>query len=559
YLTMGNAQNEKHSAAYDGFNRILGKLYDGTLGKLNHWYEHNLAFFLKHRLDLVVGLFIATILTFGIAGQRVKISPDDEDDDAQFRIQVEVGPEISYDDIKDYFSAAEAVVEANKNDFFLDGYLMVNYRGGGRLEGWLVDDLPKGETPKTIAKRVAEALPKRAGFELFYGEEDTTDEKQTLSTFPVMLQGEDAQELEVVGNQIKDIILRVPGVIGLQKGEDKAPNELALVIDRDRLSAANVNPQTLAGVVGYALRGRSLPKYNDEGREVPVRLRFEEEDREQLNDLSSFYVPTQDGDLTTVGALTDSKMLSTPSGISRRNKKVTYRMTFELEKDNKEVQATLAHFISNYNLPEGMSFSEDAGRRSDEDVQNMLKAALLSILFIYLLMGFLFESFVLPLSILLTIPLAIIGVLWSHIIAGRDLDMLGMVGMILLVGVVVNNGIVLIDYVHRLRDEGSDRTSALLLAARRRFRPIVMTALTTIIGMIPLTVSKTSTIGLSYKSFGLTLIGGMTTATILTLLVVPVFYTLFDDLRNFVVGFIVRYIKKTKGSGPVLGEVSRAQ
>jgi hydrophobic/amphiphilic exporter-1 (mainly G- bacteria), HAE1 family len=125
--------------------------------------------------------------------------------------------------------------------------------------------------------------------------------------------------------------------------------------------------------------------------------------------------------------------------------------------------------------------------------------------------------------------LAGIGVVWIHVIAGKDIDFLGMVGAILLIGVVVNNGIVLIDYVNRLRGEGYERTAALLRAADRRFRPIAMTALTTIIGMIPLTLTQPSNLGLSYKSFGLTLIGGMSTATLLTLLVVPIFYTLFDD------------------------------
>lgn len=115
---------------------------------------------------------------------------------------------------------------------------------------------------------------------------------------------------------------------------------------------------------------------------------------------------------------------------------------------------------------------------------------------------------------------------------GKDIDFLGVVGAILLVGVVVKNGIVLIDYVIRLRAEGMKRTQALLTASTLRFRPIMMTALTTVIGMIPLTFARPNDMGLSYKSFGLTLIGGMTTATLLTMLVVPVFYTFFDDARN---------------------------
>jgi HAE1 family hydrophobic/amphiphilic exporter-1 len=134
-------------------------------------------------------------------------------------------------------------------------------------------------------------------------------------------------------------------------------------------------------------------------------------------------------------------------------------------------------------------------------------------------------------------PLAFLGVAWAHILLGLDIDFLGVVGIVLLVGVVVNNGIVLVDYVHRLRDAGHERAEALALAAHRRFRPILMTALTTICGMLPLLAGGSNSIGLSYTSFGLTLVGGMTTATLLTLLVVPVFYTLFDDLRLAVAGF----------------------
>jgi len=121
---------------------------------------------------------------------------------------------------------------------------------------------------------------------------------------------------------------------------------------------------------------------------------------------------------------------------------------------------------------------------------------------------------------------------------------------VLLVGVVVNNGIVLVDYVNRLRSAGQRRGEALLTAAERRFRPIMMTALTTICGMVPLTLSGRTSIGLSYTSFGLTLIGGMATATLLTLLVVPVAYTLFDDLRE-VVGTFLRWALRRRPGGEI--------
>jgi HAE1 family hydrophobic/amphiphilic exporter-1 len=185
---------------------------------------------------------------------------------------------------------------------------------------------------------------------------------------------------------------------------------------------------------------------------------------------------------------------------------------------------------------------------SDEDLAALQFAASLSIVFIYPLMGFLFESFILPLSIICTIPLAGIGVGWIHYAMGYNLDFLGIVGIVLLIGVVVNNGIVLIDYANRLRADGLGRQEALLIAAERRFRPIMMTAFTTICGMVPVTLSGASSIGLSYTSFGLTLIGGLTTATLLTLLVVPVFYTFFDDAQ-LVTGRAIRHALGTPPHG----------
>jgi HAE1 family hydrophobic/amphiphilic exporter-1 len=375
-------------------------------------------------------------------------------------------------------------------------------------------------------------LPKKPGIKLRFGRENEAQEAKSRESFVLHLEGDDAGILDEVAERLEPTILRIDGVLGIRSGEDPAPSEMALVVDRERARASSVNPEVIAGLIGYALRGSSLPKYNYEGREIPVRIRFQEEDRESLADLNAFQIPVEGGGLIPLSSLAKARVLTTPKYITRSNNRISRTLTVELKKESaREARERLMHLQRTLALPEGVSFSQSRVRTQEEEIANMLFAAQLSILFIYLLMGFLFESFVLPLSILLTIPLAGIGVAWSHYLTGKDIDFLGIVGAILLIGVVVNNGIVLIDYVIRLRAEGMERTQALLTAAARRFRPIAMTALTTIIGMIPLTVAKPNEIGLSYKSFGLTLIGGMTTATVLTLLVVPIFYTFFDDAR----------------------------
>ena len=236
-----------------------------------------------------------------------------------------------------------------------------------------------------------------------------------------------------------------------------------------------------------------------------------------------------------LSAVTQTQMLEVPEAIVRRDQRVARSVVVELvEGEETETQARLGRLMAGYDFPEGVSMGQNAAQmQQNEDLGDLFSALGLSIVFIYLLMGFLFESFILPLSIVFTIPLSFIGVAWVHLVSGYDIDFLGAVAVILLVGVVVNNGIVLVDYVNRLHKEGLSRRDAILTATHRRFRPIMMTAITTIFGMVPLAFAGATSIGISYTSFSLTLIGGMSTATLLTLLVIPVFYTLFDDLRNW--------------------------
>lgn len=545
YLVLPSRSRSRRFPRFQRFhqtlNDILRFFYEKVFESTNHLYNKTLAVFLKHRLELILLIVLVFGLTKQFAFKDLKVVEAQEEDQTQFQIQVSASNEYSFEDLKAYFYSCEEVLEQKQEEHGLTGYMVLAFTRGGRCEGWLPREKETDLTVKEICKDIADAFPKKPGIKLFYGEDNQMDEAKGTSTFVVRLQGENADQLNAVAKDIEPIFLSVPGVIGKRKVEDDTPSELALVVDREKAAANNVNPNFIAGVINYAIMGSTLPKYNDQGRQIPVRVRYREENRESLTDLNNFLVPTNDGEFLPLANLTSPRMLATNKGIFRRNKKISQTMTLELEEETaKETRTRLSALMNQIDLPEGVLFGETRQVQVDEDIESMKFAAAISVLFIYLLMGFLFESFILPLSIILTIPLAAIGVGWIHFLTGKDLDFLGIVGMILLIGVVVNNGIVLVDYVRRLREDGMHRTQAMLKAADRRFRPIVMTAMTTIIGMVPLTISQPNSLGISYKSFGLTLIGGMTTATILTLLVVPVFYTLFDDCRNVFETFLKR-------------------
>ncbi len=537
--------------SHERINRALAFLYQHTIGRLNQVYNRGLGFFLEHRLDLMFILATVFILTQAIAFKKVKFVEQQDEDRTNFEIRVRASAEYTFEDVAAYFAQAEEIFNKRQEEFGFKGYFMFHYSRGGRMEAWFDRDRERTLSPKEVGQKIYDELPRKPGMKLFYGKDNKAEEDKGREFFSFQLEGDDAATLDQVAESLEPLIRSLPGVLAIRENEEPAPNELALVIQRDRASASDVNPQVIAGIVGYALRGSSLPRFNYEGREIPVRIRFEKEDRESLDLLSSFEVPTAAGPPVALGALTESRMLITPRGINRSNQRITRNIGVELvPKEAKETRELLMRFQRAIDLPEGVTFGTARVETVNQELASMLFAAGLSILFIYLLMGFLFESFILPLSIILTIPLAGVGVSWIHYAFGRDMDFLGAVGGILLIGVVVNNAIVLIDYVTRLRAEGMDRTPALLKATDRRFRPITMTALTTIIGMIPLTLRGPSDIGISYKSFGLTLIGGMTTATLLTLLVVPVFYTLFDDARAAFGRVIKRLLQNAGAKSP---------
>lgn len=553
YATLPRAGigSESRAAAmvHELVDRTFGAAYRQTLERLNGVYNRILAFFLKRRFDLFIAIVIVFAATMAGPAANLEVVDVSEEDRQDFDISVDLPDNYSLEDGEAYFDEAEKVLEEIRDELELEGFFTFHTANFGRIQGWFPgrDDLSR----TGVTDYVLERLPKRPGVELFSGQESRAEEAGAVNEHVVVVHGEDPEVLDDVAEEIESRAKSLPGVVGVKRAiEIVTPNEVAIHVDRARANRFGLNPQLVAGAIAVGLRGQPLPRLHWDGKVVPMRIRFEEDDRRSLEELSDFAIPTgvqtsSDGpipSLETGGgevrlrAISRTEFVTSSAGIFRSDKRISRRITFDLDDERAdEAKRAIDAFVANFDLPEGVRYGDRlAGQRLDEEVESLRFAALVSVLFVYLLMGFLFESFVLPLSIILTIPLASLGVLWSHYWAGRDLDFLGFIGVILLIGIVVNNGIVLIDYAQRLRAEGIARTEALLLAARRRFRPIMMTAMSTIVGMIPLTMGAPTSIGISYRSFGLALIGGMVAATFLTLLVVPVFYTLFDDARNAV-------------------------
>ena len=543
YLTLPTnrevAARERVGTPWGRFITFTTAAYENSFGRMNRSYNRILGVAVRRRLELVLVLLLVFAGTIGLMrATELKFVDVQENEQAGFEVDVTMPDNFTLEETEKWFLEAEKVVEAHAPEFGLEGWFLFHAKTRGELQGWFTTPRSSDLSAREVTEKVVKLLPKQPGMEISTGQDRSLDADEGKGMYRVVIQGENHELLASIGKELERFFVAVPGVVGIRRNDEETPNELGLVIDRERAESSNVNPQVIAGLIGYALRGQALPKYHADGREIPVRVRFAEEDRDSLDELSSFMLPSNDGSLVPVSALVEPRVLRTPDRIIRRDKRISHSITLDLvEGEEDEARKRLDTLRANIDLPEGISFEGQERRGGmDEDLKPLILALWLSIVFIYLLMGILFESFWLPWSILFTIPLAGLGVIWIHLMLGLDIDFLGAVGIVILVGVVVNNGIVLVDYINRLRLQGVERGQALLLATERRFRPIMMTAITTVGGMVPLAINGRMDSGISYTSFALTLIGGMTTATLLTLLVVPVFYTLVDDFRVWLSG-----------------------
>jgi HAE1 family hydrophobic/amphiphilic exporter-1 len=388
--------------------------------------------------------------------------------------------------------------------------------------------------------RLREELPELPGVRLTVGRDGGEGGK----ALRIELEGPDFGELFAQSEQIKDKLAaltatRADGTVGplldnVRTDVERGLDEVHVRVDRERASDLGVGPETIRGVVAWGLGGQRLPDLQEGERDVRVQIEYGRQDVESLGFLRNLGLPRDTGDtvpLGTVARIGFGKALGT---LVRRNGRTSTGITAQPAVENLYlVSAEVGQLLAEHPFPEGVTWREEGGREEFEaDMADLFKTLALSVTLVFLLMSILLESLLLPFAILLSIPLAAMGVVFALLATGFPMDVMVVVGLILLAGVVVNNAIVLLDHVQRLRGSGLSRTDALMQGGADRLRPILMTALTTIFGLMPMAMPHLfpGEDSSGYESMAVTVAGGLGFSTILTLLVVPLFYTFFDDL-----------------------------
>ena len=355
----------------------------------------------------------------------------------------------------------------------------------------------------------------------------------------VYLYGEDIDALAGLSEAVRQRVEAIPDVVSVDTDLEFAEKEVQVLINKEQAHAYGITAQAVGRSISYQLRGVNLAPYYEEDRRISVRLFMDEDDRQTLAQLKSFPFRSKTGTQIPLSAFATFNIADGSGTIRREDGKMRMRVrAYTTQEDLKGLWAQIDRAMDSFAMPRGYSWNKgETYSRFRETDDTMSFAIMMAITCVFLLMGVLFESFVLPFAVLLSIPFAFLGVYWSLFLTDTVMGKMSQMGIILLIGVVVNNAIVLVDMINRLRVSGMSRAEAIEEAGYNRFRPILMTTFTTICGLFPMAAGSATMLGTPYAPLGITMIGGLVSSTILTLFVVPLFYTYLDDLRGFLRGF----------------------
>jgi len=348
----------------------------------------------------------------------------------------------------------------------------------------------------------------------------------------IFLTGEDLELLGDISSDVEDMIRQQPGAINIENQFVKTNTELLFKINKQKANMLGVPVIEIDRTIRTAVAGIGISKFRDkDGEEYEIILKMKTDGELAVEDLDRVYVSSLSGKQIPLKQFVDLELQQVPSSISRFDMERTAELLADVRSGIPldEVMDPILDGLENYPMPEGYSYTIGGELESRSDAfGGMTNAVLIAVISILAVLVLQFRSVKQPLIVFVAIPFAFTGMIWALLITGNTFSFTAFVGLTSLVGIVVNNSIILVDYINKLRERGESLNQALQNAAEIRLTPIVLTALTTIGGLLPLTLRG----GTIWAPMGWTIIGGLMVSTILTLIIVPVTYKLLESRRQ---------------------------
>ncbi|MGZ3743476.1 MAG: efflux RND transporter permease subunit [Pseudobdellovibrionaceae bacterium] len=532
-LSAYMASPAEHNKGNGWVAKIL-KAFDRFQTRLEDIYERLLEKTLKYPKSVLVAaaaIFIASMMTLPLIPKTFLPTADN----GEFSITLEMPVGTSLQGTADFIKGIEAILTKDPSiDMVLTTVGSTNGEANkANLFVRLVDRKNRALTTtqtKTVVREKLIPFKEKAIVEV--GDIDAVNSGQ--KPFNINITGDDLDALSKYANTLKERLKKVPGLIDVDTNFRSGKPEFHVAFERGKTEDLGVSTAMAGAELRYRTEGAEAAVYRENGIGYKVRVRLEEKYRDLREQFNSTFVPNSNNNMIPLKRIAKAEETLGYSQINRQNKSRFINLAGNLGPGGSLGDITTAvQKILKEELPPppGLDFRFQGQAEDFQDlISSMLLAIFLGVLFIYLVLSSLYESFVTPFTILLALPLAMCGALVALLIFGKSIDIFSLIGIVLLLGVVAKNSILLVDYTKQMEQQGFNRNEALLKASRTRLRPILMTSLALIAGMIPIAIGLNEASAMR-TSMGIAIIGGLISSTMLTLIVVPAAYGFIDNFR----------------------------
>ena len=537
YFLLGSTKQQSVKPQGSGATPITEK-------PLSRVYRSSLNFLITHRwagIALTVVICIVSVLSVSQAG--MELIP--EMDEGQVSVTVSMPNGSTMEDtaaIEDRIAAiAVDTIPELEQIYYSTGSStsIMSSSSGASVTISLVDLDQRDRSSADIAKQLRHDLQDIAGCELTVSTSSTMS-MSTDSDISVELTGDDYDQLAETADDLANRISALPDAINVESSAGEQTPRVAVKINRENASRFGLNAATIGGLVRGELTGSTATTLRMNGEEYDVTVAGDEDVATSLDALRSMQIPTMTGGTVPLSMVADVYTELSPQSIARKNQKETVTITGESESgDSNAIKAAVDDIVAKYELPDGVEVGEGdtAASQIAETTGTLMLALAVAIMLVYFILATQFNSFSLPIAIMLILPIGLLGsmiMLWP---TGNHVSMVALLGVIILAGTVVNSSIVLIDYTLQRRQRGEDKNTAILNACPRRVRPVLMTAMTTILGLVPMVCSSGEGSEMM-KPMGVVMMTGMVISTIATLFITPVYYSLTDSVAARLSGLL---------------------
>ena len=509
-------------------------------------YRRTLEKALNHRILFSVGaavIFFMSLGLFKILGTEL-VQKEDRDD---FLVRLEFPVGISLQEADKKLLACEHIIRAMPE--LKSVFALIGSGGGFRQEtnkGFMFVQLTstreRSRSQEEIMSYLRREMNRIPGVAAYV--EDVTIIGGGMSGRNAPLQfkikGPELGVLQELSSKIIAQLRTIPGLVGVGSDMELTKPEVRVFIDRDKAGDLGVDVRSIASAINTLIGGRDISKFKQGGKTYDVKVRLISDQRSTLDDISRLLVRTQSGELIRLSNVVQVKEEIGPDLINRYDRQRSTTIYSNLEGKTLGEAVAATRDIVAKTLPAGYSieFSGQAETMA-ETIKSIIFVFALTTIITYMVLASQFESFVHPFTIMLAVPLGITGALVTLFITRNTINVMSLIGIIMLLGLVIKNSILLVDFTNVLRATGLNKREALLQAGPVRLRPILMTAISTVAGILPVALGFGAG-GASRAPMGIAVVGGMTTSTLLTLYVVPVVYSLIDDAMVLADSFLKR-------------------